>query len=69
MNKIIKIALTIIVVYSLIFQIFTFFFSLLSLDRHTEINVVVFELLVPNFACVYALVYWLNAIWYKDKNT
>ena len=67
MNKIIKIVLQIFVVYSLIFQFVTFLFSLLSLDKYTEITVVVFELLVPNIVCICSLVYCLYTLWHSGK--
>lgn len=67
MNKINKSLLLIFVVYSLIFQFVTFIFSLLSLDKYTEIIVIIFEVLVPNIVCLCSLVYCIYTLLRNDK--
>lgn len=63
---IIKILITLILVYCVIIMFGISLFSLFSLSPQTNIKVFVMEKEVPNIISVFSLLYCIISIWKKD---
>lgn len=65
-NVILKLLLTLLLVYSVIIMFGISLFSLFSLSPQTNIKVFVMEKEVPNIISVFSLLYCIISIWKKD---
>lgn len=64
---IIKILITLILVYCVIIMFWVSLFSLLSLGHQTNIKVFVMEKEIPNIISIFSLMYCIISIWKRKK--